>query len=205
MVLSKDPVPGRVKTRLVPALGADGAARLHRALVERCLHTCLGSGLPVTLVLDGDLGGDLAGWARSRGVAVQRQAEGDLGQRLRQALRGPGRLVCVGTDCPDLEARDLLQAARPGPVVLGPALDGGYWLVAIDGAAPPADPPGHALFADIEWSTPQVLAQTLERARAAGLEVRLLAHRRDLDTPADLVEYASDPGCPPTLRPLLGP
>jgi len=202
VVMTKDPVPGRVKTRTIPLLGADGAAALHRLLVEQTLQTCIASGLPVVVALDGDVDA-LAARLAGRGIPVVAQGSGDLGARLRHVLRGPGRHVCVGTDCPALRPDHLRQAAAGSGITLGPALDGGYWLVAIDGG--PADLPvaAHAIFHDIAWSTDGVLAQTLRRAADAGLPVHQLPMLRDLDTPADLTEYASDPSCPAALRAFL--
>lgn len=202
VVMTKDAVPGRVKTRMIPRLGADGAARLHALLVDHCLDVCTRSGLPVTVAIDGDADA-LAARLADRDIRVEAQASGDLGDRLRHALRGPQRVVCVGTDCPDLSP-ELLQAAAAGRgVTLGPALDGGYWLVAFDGAPDGRAPAGHALFEDIPWSTSTVLATTLDRARAAGLSVTMLPTLRDLDTPDDLSEYTPSPACSSALRDFL--
>lgn len=202
VVMTRDPVPGRVKTRMMPALGAQGAARLHAALVAQTLVTCHASGLPVEVALDGELDGPFAQGMRAGGATLTSQGPGDLGARMHRALRGPGRAICVGTDCPGLAVDDLHVAARGTEIVLGPALDGGYWLVALDGSDEPALV---ALMSGMTWSTGQVLAQTLERARALGRAVRLLAPRRDLDTPEDLAALAAGPACPPALRALLAP
>lgn len=203
VILTRDPTPGRVKTRLVPALGAEGAAALHRALALHTTAVARQSGLPVVVALDGDLAGPFAGALREGGAAVDAQAEGDLGARMAAATTGPGRHVLVGTDCPGLLAEDLVQAASGAGLCLGPALDGGYWLVALDGAPPGQPTPAHAIFQQVPWSTDRVLRVTLERARAADLRVRLLPPRADLDLPDDLDRLARDPSCPPALRPYL--
>lgn len=203
VVMTKDPLPGRVKTRLIPALGSQRAAELHRALALHTVSVALSSGLPVHVALSGRLYGEFAQSLRKLGAQLMAQGEGDLGDRLAAALTGPGRQICIGTDCPTLAAADLRTAAQLGEVCIGPADDGGYWLIAIDGAAPGQPVPGHALFRGIPWSTARTLGATLARADQVGLSVRTLARRYDLDRPDDLVRLAQDPTCPASLRPFL--
>ena len=134
IVLTKEPTPGRVKTRLAPTLGAAGAARLHAALVDATLDLALATGLPVELCLAGDLGGTFAARARRRGVAVRGQVEGDLGARLTAALAGPGRRVALETDCVTFEPSWLVQAVqRPEAALFGASNDGGYWAPCVEG------------------------------------------------------------------------
>ncbi|MEA5444192.1 TIGR04282 family arsenosugar biosynthesis glycosyltransferase, partial [Cyanobium gracile] len=129
-----------------------------------------------------------ARWGRRLGVdRVVAQGSGSLGLRLqRQLLRGcregAAAVVLIGSDLPALAAEDLLEAFRAlehGALVLGPAVDGGYWLIGRRQATP-------QLFTGIDWGSDRVLAQTLELARQAGLAPTLLAERHDLDRPADL-------------------
>lgn len=196
-ILTRDPTPGQVKTRLIPAIGAAGAAALHRAMVVETLTRALASGLPVTVHLQGDLRGDLAGWMRDMGARVVAQAAGDLGARIAAALAGEGRRLVIGTDSPTLSPAWLRQAASaPEPVVIGPAEDGGYWLL---GVSVPAEP----LLRGVPWSTPQVLGATLARARAAGLPVALLPRCADVDAPADLPRLRDDPAASPALAALV--
>ena len=196
IVLTKAPVPGRVKTRLMPQLGAQGAARLHEALVEATLDQAVQSGLPVGVSLAGDLAGAFAAGLRRRGLPVEAQASGDLGDRLRHALRGPGRRIALGTDCPIFDPAWLREAAAlEAPVAFGPSEDGGYWTVAV---APPQD----AVFTDVPWSTEQTLAVSLERARAAGLTPAMLPVCFDVDEAHDLQRLLEDPRCPPALHDL---
>lgn len=203
VILTKDPVPGRVKTRTVPVLGPDGAAALHRLLVAHTLAVALDSRLPVVVALDGDPAGAFAASLRSAGASVQPQGDGDLGDRLVAASTGPGRHICIGTDCPTLSPADLRDAAHRADVTVGPAEDGGYWLIALDGRPPGVDNPAHTLFRDVPWSTARVLETTLRRAEATGIPVNRLATRYDVDTPEDLLRLAADPACPPGLRLLL--
>lgn len=194
VILTKDPTPGRVKTRLMPALGPKGAARFHTALVHATLDLVLASGLDAVVSLSGDLGGPFAEGIRARGVPVEPQASGDLGARLKHALRGPGRRIALGTDCPLFDPQTLREAAAStDPVVIGPAEDGGYWMIAIDA-------PQDALFTDVPWSSPDTLAVTLERAAAAGLPVRQTVRHYDIDTPDELARLLAEPGCPEALR-----
>ena len=196
IVLTKAPVPGRVKTRLMPLLGADGAARLHEELVKATLDLVLQSGLPVGISLAGDLAGGFAASLRSRGIPLEAQASGDLGDRLRHALRGPGRRIALGTDCPIFDPAWLREAAElEAPVAFGPSEDGGYWTVAVD-------PPQDTVFTGIPWSTEQTLAVSLERARAAGIAPALLPVCFDVDEPEDLHRLLGDPRCPGELRHL---
>ena len=193
VILTKPPEPGRVKTRLAPLLGDAGAAAVHAAMVWATLAQVQRAGLPCVVRLDGDPAGDFAAALAARGATVLPQGDGDLGARLRRALAGPGRCIALGTDCPLLEPVWLLAAARdPHPVVLGPAEDGGYWMIAIDA-------PQDALFEGIPWSTAQVRTATLARAQAAGLAVCELATCYDIDTPADLLRLLADPRCPPEI------
>ncbi len=114
----------------------------------------------------------------SLGLLMQRQL-------MRARREGAGRVVLIGSDLPALESADLVEAFRAleqAPLVLGPAADGGYWLIGLAGRWP-------ALFAGITWGTNQVLGQTLAVAEAAGLPVSLLAQRGDLDRPGDLAAW----------------
>ncbi len=199
VILTKPPVPGRCKTRLIPALGAEGAARLHAALVELTVERALASGLPVTVSLDGPLDSPFALGLLNRGLAVEAQAAGDLGARLLHALRGPGRRIALGTDLPGLDPRQLQIAAESqADVVFGPALDGGYWTVGVGDRARAAD-----LWRELPWSTPALLERSLARAAASGLTVHLLPVAYDLDEPADLDRLSADPAAPPSLLACL--
>ena len=196
VVMTKEAVAGEVKTRLVPELGAEGAAAFHLALVEVTFRMVAPLELPVIVRLEGARG-RVAALARELGFEVLAQAAGDLGARLVDAL-GDERRVAIGTDAPTIDPHWIADAmARPEPVVLGPADDGGYWLVGTARSTP-------ALFESIPWSTPAVHATTLARARAAKLAVGVLPSSYDIDEPADLVRLAADPRCPPSLRRWTG-
>ena len=188
-VLARAPQAGRAKTRLIPALGAAGAARTQRRFCLETLHAAQAAG-PASLTLwcapDDSQRFFRALHRRSR-VACKTQPDGDLGQRMLHAFAahfdaGTGLpLLLMGTDCPLLAPAHLQQAARAlgkHDVVLIPAQDGGYVLIGMRRLVP-------QVFDDIEWSTPAVLAQTRDRLRTAGASWHELEPLWDVDEPAD--------------------
>ncbi|MBT8340609.1 MAG: TIGR04282 family arsenosugar biosynthesis glycosyltransferase, partial [Desulfatitalea sp.] len=170
-------MPGRTKTRLIPALGALGAAELQRWLTEKTLatlgHASLGG---IDFCFEGGSHAQVHRWLGHRhGVAhIYPQADGDLGRRMAAALDqalacGVRQVVLLGTDVPGLTAdhlRRAFDALGHNDVGFGPSTDGGYWLV---GCRRPA-----AVFADIHWGSDCVLDQTLMAARRQGLSTALL-------------------------------
>ncbi|MFG6177026.1 TIGR04282 family arsenosugar biosynthesis glycosyltransferase [Halomonas sp. THAF12] len=196
-VLAKAPLPGRVKTRLIPALGAAGAAALHEHLLRRTLAVAIAASSVDRLTLWTALHHDhplFVELAETHGIALSPQPAGDLGRRMHHALAaeaGPG--LVVGSDCPALTPtllRDCWVALETAEAVCLPAEDGGYGLI----GARESDP---ALFAGIDWGGERVMAQT--RARASALNWRLACPARvwDLDRPSDLVRFAArdEDGC----------
>ncbi len=190
LVFAKAPRAGTVKTRLIPALGPEGAAAVHRLLTTHTVATLSRSRLaPLTLCVTPDVDDDfLRALARRAGMTLEAQEDGDLGRRMAAALRRAqadvARVLLVGTDCPNLDEAYLnaaLEALESGAdVVLGPAEDGGYVLV---GLSRPVD---ERLFQDIDWGTDQVLEQTRARIRALEWSWRELPPRWDVDRPEDL-------------------
>lgn len=196
LVFVKAPVPGRVKTRLAAELGQEGAARAYRSMAARVRDAALGlGGVRLVWVYDPapafpDLGwllGARAAPARgARRPEVFRQSRGGLGARLRAAFarafrEGGGPVCAIGTDSPGLTTKALKRAfalLREDPVVLGPARDGGYYLIGMREWRP-------ELFRDIPWSTSRVLGETLEAARRTGIAARLLPALSDVDTAED--------------------
>jgi hypothetical protein len=201
VVFVRYPRPGEVKTRLVPALGPELAAEVYRALAEGVLAaTAPRKGDYERLVFydPPDAGEEMRAWLPAG--RLRRQATGDLGARMTAAFaktfaRGARRVALVGTDVCGLSRADVLLALAAldqSDVVLGPSEDGGYYLVALRQPQP-------SLFADVTWSTPRVLEETLARADASRLSVAQLVPRRDVDTVSELrSEWTS-------LARLLGP
>ncbi len=191
-ILARAPVAGAAKTRLIPALGAEGAARLQGKLVHDTVARAVASAAgPVTLYGTGEDGADfIGGVARAYGIAAATQPNGDLGQRMRAVLAdGVARntpAVVIGTDCPALTAAAIALAARrlhDHDAVLAPAHDGGYVLLGVHQAHA-------ALFRGIEWGGAQVLAATRARLRELDWSWFELAARDDVDHPEDLDRLA---------------
>ncbi|AGA34525.1 protein of unknown function DUF2064 [Thioalkalivibrio nitratireducens DSM 14787] len=191
LVFAKAPEPGQVKTRLIPALGAEGAARLHRRLVRRVLAAARASAVgPVELWAASDARHPFfAQCRREFGCALRAQLAGDLGQRMSVALHAQLPALLVGSDAPGLDAARLQDAAAAlvegGDAVLIPALDGGY--VAI-GLAVPA--PG--LFTEMPWGGAEVLQRTVDRCREQGLRCSRRPPCPDVDRPDDLIHCTPD-------------
>lgn len=187
-VLAKAPVPGLAKTRLIPRLGADGAASLQGALTEHAVRTALAAGLgPVTLwCMPDEEHPAFARLAHRTGVALRNQRGADLGARMAHAVaehaaRGP--VLLTGTDCPALTVEHLQAAAaalaQGHDAVLFPAEDGGYVLLGVTARH-------WELFEGIPWGSDRVMATTRERLRALGLRWSEPATLWDLDRPEDL-------------------
>lgn len=189
--MARWPAPARCKRRLAVALGPVGAASVQQRLLKHTLavvdQACLQLGLARRLAIAG--AGQRAAARAGLGPVVV-QGRGGLGLLMqRQVLRafrdGYGQVILIGSDLPQLAVADLQQAFAAldrSPLVLGPAADGGYWLLGLS-------QPTSRLFAGIDWGTDAVLRQTLAVASGLGLAVALLPQRHDLDRPGDLVRW----------------
>jgi len=169
VVFARAPVPGRVKTRLIPLLGKRGAAYLHVRMLAKTLRTARTAGFdPVLLFPD-------------------RQGPGDLGARMHRAfarvLKRHGSAILIGSDCPALAAADLRAAARAlasgAGAVLSPAEDGGYALIGLRRSS-------RRLFSGVDWGSARVLAQTRRRLRQLGWGWQELRTLWDVDRPDDV-------------------
>ena len=187
-VFARAPVPGHTKTRLIPALGAIGAARLHEKMLRHTLQIVGQSEVgPLVLAATDSDHEFFTDVSEAFNLSVEQQSAGDLGARMLSALhRGlvASDGVCiVGSDCPALSARDLrltVEYLRDGvDVVIGPSTDGGYYLIAMTRAH-------HEVFSGMVWSTSSVLRETTLRAERCGLTVRCLRTLTDIDTPENL-------------------
>lgn len=192
LVFARAPVAGAAKTRLIPALGARGAARLHRSLVLRALATARQAALgPVILCCAPDTQHRFFRALARRGLRCMAQADGDLGVRMRrafEAMLGAPTLL-IGSDCPALTPLHLRQAADAlsdgRDAVFLPAEDGGYVLIGLAAAAPAA------LFEAMPWGEEAVMARTRERLRDLGWAWSEPATLWDVDRPADLVRLGT--------------
>jgi hypothetical protein len=186
VVFAKAPEPGRTKTRLAPALGDEGSARLHRALIRRSLATAIAANIgPTVLACAPDTAHPFFGdCAREFGIALEPQGEGDLGERMSRAFERRAPAVLIGTDCPALTPTHLREAGRALALgldaALAPAEDGGYVLIALARAAP-------AVFAGVAWGGSDVLAATRTRMAQADFVCTELPLLWDVDRPEDLV------------------
>jgi rSAM/selenodomain-associated transferase 1 len=190
-MFGKQPAPGRVKTRLAAGLGNDAAAAVHEAMLFDTLETwssesVLNAGGRRVLVY---APADAGPWFDARvpePFALQPQAEGDLGARMREFFagefaEGATRVVLIGSDSPTLDPTIVITAflcLEGRDVVIGPSTDGGYYLVGARGSVPP-------IFEGISWSTPSVLNQTIDRLKDTGLSLAVLPPWYDVDTPDD--------------------
>jgi rSAM/selenodomain-associated transferase 1 len=188
-IFAKPPVEGQVKTRLTPSIPPGIAADLQLCMVLDAIQTAQAARAgPVALYWASDSGkGGFADHLEEMEIRHQRGA--DLGERLASAfdelLADADRAVVIGSDCPDLSpalVREALAALAEADLVLGPARDGGYYLIGLRRPSP-------GLFQGIAWSTSRVLAETLARAERLGLRTRCLEMLDDLDTPDDLVRF----------------
>lgn len=179
VIFTRFPEPGKAKTRLIPALGADRAAAVHRRLTERALAAVAATGLAFEVRTTGAPLAAFRGWLGD--LDFVDQGDGDLGARMARAVPG----IVVGSDVPDMTAAHLLRAAdllARRDVVVGPAEDGGYWLVGMRRRVP-------ELFDAMPWGTNAVLAETRRRAALHGIDLAETDTLADLDTPADLARW----------------
>lgn len=190
-MLARAPVAGRVKTRLIPVLGAQGACDLQQLLLERALHLPAGDFHERFLWLDDQPAVGLQALAQVQGWTLVEQPAGDLGERMRRiatlGLAESDAVVLIGNDCPALDGA-YLQAAcmalQEQSVVIGPAEDGGYVLLGLRSV-------DVALFSDMPWGTEQVLSMTLQRLQQLDWRPALLPELWDVDRPEDLSRLAA--------------
>lgn len=190
-VFARYPEPGKVKARLATELGAEKAARIYERGTRQLLQRLAAAGHAGRVY---GTGAPPAAFAAKYGMAHEYRAQdeaGDLGARMLACLRRETRngtlpAVLIGSDAPDMPTEYIAEAfaalARGVDLVLGPAEDGGYYLIGLRVARA-------ELFADIAWGTGEVLAQTRQRAAALRLKVHLLPVWRDIDTVADYAAY----------------
>ena len=190
IIFTRYPTPGKVKTRLIPAVGAVGAALLHRRMTLQVIDRsrALQSDFPVRIAVHfaGDNYQQMSDWLGTD-LGYQSQGEGDVGARMARSFstscQPNSSVVLIGTDCPELttdilaQAFELLQSGRD--LVLGGAVDGGYYLIGMRDYHP-------ELFVDIDWSTDRVLQQTVAIANRLNLSIGYLPTLTDIDRPEDL-------------------
>jgi uncharacterized protein len=188
LVFVRAPEAGRVKTRLAAEIGAEAALRVYRRLAEHALiqaQAVAGAAVRVHFTPAG-AGEAVRAWL-GEGAAYLPQADGDLGARMEAAFAdafaaGFRRVATIGSDLPDLSAdvlRRTFALLETREAVIGPARDGGYYLLGLTRPVP-------GLFGGIAWSTGEVFARTMEKLAAAGIEPAVLGERADVDEARDL-------------------
>lgn len=183
VLFTRYPDPGRAKTRLIPAIGAAAAASLHRRLTERAVATLRATGRSIELRTTGADPNRFSTWLGD-GLSPTDQGEGDLGERLHRAAALPP-VILLGADVPDLQVWHLEAAAlalETKPAVIGPAEDGGYYLLGLARPMP-------FLFDAMPWGTERVLAETMARLDRHGVPYVTLETLADLDRPEDLARW----------------
>ncbi|MEZ6092090.1 MAG: TIGR04282 family arsenosugar biosynthesis glycosyltransferase, partial [Pirellulaceae bacterium] len=193
LIFARLPKPGTNKTRLIPALGGDKATLVYRSLLNRTLDEARRSAATASCVATICFtGGSTAEAMDEFGDAftLVEQTGESLGDRLKHAttsafVDGAKRVVVIGTDCPSLTADDLkaaFQQLERHDLVIGPAFDGGYYLIGLAGKH-------SSLFDGIDWSTPIVFQQTTAKAQALNLKTHSLRQLGDIDYPEDLLDH----------------
>jgi rSAM/selenodomain-associated transferase 1 len=186
VIFAKAPIAGRVKTRLIPSLGADGAAALAARMLQSTVEAAIATDLKVELWGDPDP----KEWYHGPRLTLRSQSAGNLGERLAIAARrslGAGESVLlIGTDCPELTAERLRKAAAAldrHHAVIHPVRDGGYALLGLGRFDP-------SIFEGIAWSTPSVAETTIARIGALGWSLAVGETLSDIDEPEDLERAA---------------
>lgn len=202
-ILARAPIPGWTKTRLIPRVGAAGAAKLHRWLLHRTVAAALLADVgPVALWCTPSTDHpDFAACRAFGPVTLHTQPEGDLGARMLAAIRdsgGSAGTLAIGTDCPVLSPAIIRDAAAHlhsgDDAVVVPAEDGGYVLIGLRRAA--SEP-----FAGVDWGSGHVMAQTRERLRQLGWRWSEPTTLWDVDRAADFERLVA---LVPELRTLIG-
>lgn len=183
VLFARFPVAGHCKTRLIPSVGEQGAADIHRALTERTVSILRKASGATTVAITGGKVEDFADWL-GEGVGFVEQVEGGLSERLLPFVE-KAPIILFGADTPDLSL-EVVEAAIDGlashRVVIGPAEDGGYYLIGMREPMP-------ELLTDMPWSTDHVLPETLRRLERLGIEPLLLPTLADCDRPEDLARW----------------
>lgn len=194
-IFAKSPVPGTVKTRMSPPLSPAQCLRLHRALLNHTLirmRPLIATGVEASLCLTGTLQEALKQAVRleAGGFGLDVQHGAHLGERLSHALtsrfsQGYSKVIFIGIDCPRLGSntvRDAIRALNRQEVAIGPAQDGGYYLIGFAACLP-------EILQEIPWGTRAVYETTLDRLRQRGVRWKSLERQADLDTFGDLKEF----------------
>ncbi len=193
IIFTKFPEPGKTKTRLSPALGKAAAADCQRQMTEHVLAQAQQlthqDAIDLQIHYHGANLSTLRAWLGPRLTYCAQSGE-NLGQRMARAFflnfqKGYNRIILIGSDCPDISPailRSAITTLRPVDLVLGPATDGGYYLIGLHQPHP-------ELFTEVDWGSNKVLAQTITHANHLNLSISQLEALHDIDTPSDLQHF----------------
>ena len=195
LIFAKAPVPGAVKTRLIPRMGAAGAAEFaQRMLRFTCAEALAVPGVRAELCASPDPGDPAWRGRIPEGVEASDQGSGELGERLarqtKRVIDAGESAILIGSDCPALDRKRLesaLHALQHVDAFIYPTVDGGYALLALRRFSPD-------LFSGIAWSTSAVAKQTLKRLRTLGWSHAAGETLRDIDEPADYDAWLAEQG-----------
>ena len=203
ILFTRYPTPGKCKTRLIPSMGEQGAAEVHEKLTRKIVSKLdqLQNVLPhrAEIHYDGCSLKEMKDWL-GQGHQYEEQNQGDLGRRMAlaicQNLGNHEAIILLGSDCPGINVHILTEALNSltaKDLVIGPAHDGGYYLIGVSGGLKKKE--CASLFQDIAWGTDQVFEETLTKARKLKLIAHILPKLHDIDTPADLqyFDHHTDP------------
>ena len=197
IIFTRYPEPGKAKTRLIPALGANGAADLQRRMTEATISTARSfsaeTGVELEIRYEGGSPSLMQDWL-GQNLSFCQQGPGDLGEKMTRAFAeaftvGSSRVMIIGADCPTLSPTILtagLAALGDHDLVLGPASDGGYYLIGLSAPCP-------QLFRDRPWGNKQLLAETMATAKRQAITFHLLEELNDVDRPEDLIDLGGHP------------
>ena len=190
IIYSRYPEAGKTKTRMIPALGAEGAAKLQRQMSEHTLNTARQLQQKRSINIEVHFAGGneqlMSAWL-GEDISYITQVDGDLGDKMNSSFdrafnKGTKKVVTIGIDCPDIDANilnDAFDSLQQNDLVLGVAEDGGYYLIGLNKTIP-------KLFENIDWGTDRVLNQTKAIADKLDLKTKYLATLSDVDRPEDL-------------------
>ena len=191
IIFIKYPEPGKVKTRLAHDIGESEAARIYSVMAESIIEKTSDSSNYSTIIFYNppEKEDEIKEWINKKEVQYMPQAGNILGDKISNAFEkvfstGTDKAVIIGSDCIDVDKETISTAIKlleHNDVILGPAEDGGYYLLGLNKYVP-------GIFQDIEWSTENVLKQTIERISENNLKFNLLKTLKDIDTVDDLIE-----------------
>ncbi len=189
IIFTRYPTPGKAKKRLIPVLGPEKAAQLQRKMSEETLRKAkkLKNIFPVSITVFHEGGSRLEMEKWLGNIAIEKQKGIDLGDKMIDAFdkafnSKAENVVIIGSDCPDISG-DIIRKAftllEDNDLVLGPAEDGGYYLIGLCSKE-------NSLFCDVNWGSEHVLKQTEKKAEESGLSVAYLEELKDIDRPQDI-------------------